>query len=244
MPTPNLNITHITGSQNNKETTANLAFDNLDKAMNTLLVVPITANSRTLSSAELRGAAVFRLIGTRSVAFGLIIPANIARVFAVENQTNQSVVIQVASGGSDSQTLAAGGTGLFYTDGDDVVALSVAGSAVPTVTSYDLGIYIAGIPASSETVMRYVVTTGFTIPSGFTNSRADAAVASTGTIRFTVRKNSSIIGAIQFAASSTGVFSGAGATFVAGDILRIDADEYGDVDTLSDISITIKGTRT
>lgn len=106
----------------------------------------------------------------------------------------------------------------------------------------DVGIFVQGRPQDAELVLQHVFTGAATFSASLTGSRAKAVAASTGTVAFSVKKNGVEFGTITFTASSTGVFAGSAASFAAGDILSITAPASRDA-TLSDISITLAGTR-
>lgn len=116
MATPNLNLDHIVGAQNNKEVTANAAFDGLDNAMNTVLEIAVTG-STFLTPAQLRSNAVFRLTGTPGSNFELEIPVDVMRAFSIANDTDSEATIVLADTGGATYSILAGGTGSFSTDG-------------------------------------------------------------------------------------------------------------------------------
>lgn len=241
MSTPQLGISHITANQSNKETTANTAFDALDNAMNAILDVTINTTSRILTSAEFKACQIIRATGNPAASLTLAVAPNVPKLFSVYNNTTKTLFIECQSARSTGESLIAGAAGIFYSDGDEVYKL---GEATPTgVTSLDLGMFIQGIPGSNELVFRFVCVSAFQLPANCSGSRGNARVAATGTLRFMLMKNTTPFGYIQFGASSTSTFVSSETSFAAGDVLSIFADEYGDVDTLSDVSITLKGTR-
>jgi hypothetical protein len=77
-----------------------------------------------------------------------------------------------------------------------------------------------------------------------TGSVASAGTAATGSTTFDLQKGTTSFGTVVFsAAGTTGTFTSAsGATFAAGDVLRIVAPATADA-TLADISISLMGTR-
>ncbi len=128
--------------------------------------------------------------------------------------------------------------GLYYNDGTNWVM--VQPYSVP-VAPYDVGSCVIGKPDAGATVAVIAVVRAFTIPSNFTGSSAKAGVAATAPATFTVNKNGSSIGTFAFAASgTTGTFSGAGATFAAGDVISVVAPGTQDA-TLANIAFTIAG---
>lgn len=105
----------------------------------------------------------------------------------------------------------------------------------------DVGSFIAGTPSDAETILRLALARAVTFPSGLTGSQADAGVAATGSVDFSLKKNGTEFATCNFNAGATGTFTAASATsFAAGDILSIVAPATADA-TLADISLTLKG---
>ena len=115
---------------------------------------------------------------------------------------------------------------------------------VPFGQSHPVGCYISGLPTASEVVLSYVATDPFTLPASLTNSQGASSVAATAQTDFDVKKNSTSIGTVRFAASgTTATFIAASATqFSAGDVLSIVAPGTPDA-TLAGIKITLRGSR-
>lgn len=114
----------------------------------------------------------------------------------------------------------------------------------PTIPNdISLGVFAAGSLLASEIILVHDVVIPFSIPSGYTDSKASSTDPSAGTAVFTVRQNGTSIGSITFSTANTGVFSGAGGTFALGDKLSIEAPGTPD-GTLKNVSISLKGART
>lgn len=119
----------IAQSQAQKEVTSN-ALDNLlsNATQRRLTVVvqdvgsPANAN-RTLTSDEFFGAFLFHLAGTPTVAFELVVPSGGQHVFAVRNDTGQTVTIKTAGTG-DVVMLTAAQRQTLHADGADIIALA------------------------------------------------------------------------------------------------------------------------
>lgn len=158
MASPNLNLTHVTANQNNKETTVNAAVDGLDNAMNGLLNLAVTGNT-TLTSAQFRGAYIFILNGSPAAAFAFNVAADIKRAFAVVNLTNRQALIGVSGGGSDSVALASGASGIFYSDDDDITQIgSGSGAAAASgisITSFSASRSMTDADLAGNVVLRY-----------------------------------------------------------------------------------------
>lgn len=109
----------------------------------------------------------------------------------------------------------------------------------------DMGTFIAGTPAGSETVLRYVFTRATTFADELAGSHGSAGVAATAVTTFSVKKNGSDVGTVAFGVGgSIATFTTTGTTvsFASGDVLSIVAPATPDA-TLADISITLTGMR-
>jgi hypothetical protein len=109
-------------------------------------------------------------------------------------------------------------------------------------------------PTASAVIMRFVTPRTYTIPSGFTNSRALSGIAASGATVYNIKRfnssavSTSVIGTITWAAASTnGIYADSGELdnhpFVVGDVLSITAPGTAD-DTHDELSWTIVGTLT
>ena len=238
MPTPNLNITHIAAAQNQKEVTANAAFDALDKALTAVLTVDFTGGDVTLTDTQFREHIAFQATNL-STARSLTVPA-IQRLFVVDNAAGSDTLTVIR--GSTGFALAAGESGVFYTDGstDGLVRLGGSSSASTTV---ELAGSTAGSPTASERIFHYIATRTVTLPAGLTNSQGVAKTAATAQTDFDIKKNGASVGTMRFAASATtATFIMASETsLVAGDELEIIAPATPDA-TLADLAWTLRGT--
>jgi hypothetical protein len=238
MPTPNLSITHIAAAQNQKEVTANAAFDALDKALTVALSVDFTAGDVTLTDAQFREHIAFQAANL-ATARTLTVPA-IQRLFVVDNAAGGDTLTVIR--GATTIVLAAGGGGVFYTDGSSDGLVQVGGSSVAS-TTVELAGSFAGSPAANERIFHFVATRDMTLPAGLSDSRGVSKTAATTEIDFDIKKNGSSVGTMRFAASATT------ATFImaseislsAGDQLEIIASGTPDA-TLADIAWTLRGT--
>lgn len=114
----------------------------------------------------------------------------------------------------------------------------------PISQPYDTGAYYPGVPTASVICLLHVVNRTVTFPSSLTNSHGVSLVAATAQTDFDIQKNGSSIGTMRFAAAATtaSFISASGATFSAGDVLKVIAPASPDA-TLSDISFLLAGTR-
>lgn len=106
-----------------------------------------------------------------------------------------------------------------------------------------VAMFVSGLASASEEVFRLQFTDTVFFPAALTLSLASAAVASTGTKVFSLQRNGVEFGTVTFTSSAVGVFAAAlQTTFIAGDVLSVVAPASQDP-TLSDISISLRGTR-
>lgn len=239
MSTPQLNLAHITATQSNKEVTANLSADGLDNAMNAVLQLSVTG-SRVLTAAQFRGAHAIKMNGTPAASFTLAIPSGIAHFFGIHNYTNRTCFVEIASDRSGAVAIPSGGSRALYSTGTEIYLYEGSSVSVP----YDLAAFVPGKPLDDEAVFRFVAVRSITLATAFAGCYAKALAVATGDVYFSIQKNSTVIGAIRFNASLTGVFSTAGpgpGGLVAGDILSIYAPPYRD-NTLRDIAISLAAT--
>jgi hypothetical protein len=122
-----------------------------------------------------------------------------------------------------------------------------SGTWVPVDAVANQQFFTAGMPTASQKVHKHVFARSTRFLSDFAGSRADADFAPTSTCHFHVYKNGTLVGSIIFATGShTASFStdtGSGSTtvtFVAGDVMLIEASPYTDA-TLADVAATLKG---
>ncbi len=187
-------------------------------------------NTWAASTSTIKGYLILKKVGAQQ---------NFA-IFAITGLTDNSgwsqiAVTHVASAGSFS---AADIIGVEFVRSGDQGSTGVG-------DKFDLPIVIQGRPRDGEVWPRYVFGASGTVAfaSGLSNSRASAGAASTGTAVFSLKKNGTEFGTVTFTASATGVLASAsGASFAAGDVFTMESPSPRDA-TLSDVSITLAGTR-
>ena len=241
MSTPNLAIPHIAASQNQKEVTANDAFDRLDEAITGRLTVDFAAGDVTLTASQFRRHVAFAAI---NVATGreLVLPA-IRRLFLVDNSAGGSAL--VVRQGTTTVSVPAGGLQLLHTTGtaNGLVAVAPAaqtGGAAP----FDLAVYFPGQPEDGERLLKLEVALGFTLPADLAGSRGHADTAATAEAVCTILQNGASVGSVTFAAASQdAAFSlTGGLALVPGDRLELVAPATQDA-TLAGLALTLIGTR-
>lgn len=162
--------------------------------------------------------------------------------------TIAEATVEVSDGGSpevvsEASAIDFTGVGVTVTD-------TGGGRANVNVDApYDFGVFFSGLPTASQEIFRMEAVRGFTIPDGAPGSTANAAVESTGTAVFSIRKNGVQFATVTWVAGSptdnTGTWAfdaAADESFVAGDLLTMVAPDPADA-TLEDIAIFVKGAR-
>lgn len=126
--TTNLDINHIQEGQNQKEVTANEAFDILDGALAGLVTVDLTGASGdvTPDADSLIRTMVIKTSGAMSGAVNLIVPDNRKVYMVLNNATGYDVIVKTAAG--TGITLSSTDARFVYCDGTNVVAISSLGS--------------------------------------------------------------------------------------------------------------------
>lgn len=125
--TPNLLLTHIEQGQQQKELTANEAFDELDKAIAGLLSKTVTTADVTLTTAEAR-SAIIECSGALTGNRNLIVPTR-TKIYAIRNNTSGAFSLTVKTSGGTGIAVTQGKRQMVYCDGTNVQLL--AGDSVP-----------------------------------------------------------------------------------------------------------------
>jgi hypothetical protein len=242
MSTPNLAIPHIAASQNQKEVTANDAFDRLDEAITGRLQLDFTSGDITLTASQFRrhvAVAASNVVAGRE----LLLPA-IRRLFLVDNTTGAAALL--VRQGSIAVTVPAGASQLLHTTGatGGLVAAAPASQAGAATAPFDIALYVPGQPEAAERLLKLEVARGFSLPPDLAGSRGHADIAATAAAVCTILKNGVSVGSITFTAGSQNadfVLSG-GLALVPGDRLELVAPATQDA-TLAGLALTLIGTR-
>lgn len=147
--TTNLDINHIQEGQNQKEVTANEAFDILDGALAGLVLVDLAGESGdvTPDSDSLIRAMVIRTSGALAASANLIVPDNRKVYMVLNNATAFDVTVKTAAG--TGITLSASDAQFLYCDGTNVVAISSLGSTGVTQATEKTAEYLTGTGGTS-----------------------------------------------------------------------------------------------
>ncbi len=121
-------------------------------------------------------------------------------------------------------------------------AMSVTAQGPTPKAPYDPAFLFTGTPTNSQT-LRMVVGRPFKSGTNFTGTRCSAATAATSQADFLIKRNSSTVATLRFAAAGTTctIVGGVTTSFAAGNVLTVVAPSSAD-GTLANIAITIVGT--
>jgi hypothetical protein len=118
MSSPNLGITHVAASQDQKEVVVNEAIDKLDQAIAGTLAIAIAPPAP--ATLDPRLAFSFTLTGTLTSGATVTVKP-VVRVFVVANATAQAIVLSTGVAQSKTVAIAAGGLAMVYCDGTNVL---------------------------------------------------------------------------------------------------------------------------
>lgn len=132
MATPNLAIIHIAASQNQKEVTANTAFDDLDLALTDFYPVTITDADYTFSNPEALTHMVYKISGALTANRNVVVPNN-KKMYVVSNNTSGGHNITVKTSAGTGISLSSTAFVVLYCDGTNVIALAASASGGATI---------------------------------------------------------------------------------------------------------------
>lgn len=190
----------------------------------------------------------------KDAVLGCIVPVN-------EGTANKQTFFQLTNvtavtiGATDQTWLGAGGgggggtfVGLSDTPGAIVANKIQVGNAAGNALqekdiAYDIASTVAGVPAVSSAVLRYMVPRNFRLPTNLTNSQGRVGTAPSGAIVFDIQQGGSSIGSMNFAMSATtATFTFASdVDFTPGD--RLEVVSPADLLGAADLSTTLSGIR-
>ena len=242
MSSPNLAIPHIAAAQNQKEVTANDAFDRLDEAITGRLQLDFASGDITLTASQFRRHVAFAAL---DVVAGreLLLPA-IRRLVLIDNTAGGAAL--AVRQGSTTVTVPAGASQLLHATGTTggLVAAAPATQAGAATAPFDIALYFPGQPEAAERLLKLEVARGFSLPADLAGSRGHADTPATAVAELAILKNGAAAGSITFAAASQdAAFSLAGGLgLVPGDRLELVAPATQDA-TLAGLAFTLIGTR-
>ena len=138
--TTNLDIPFITTGQNQKETTANTAFEALDNSVNAAVSVAMADANVTLTDAQALRAGMVALTGANTAVRKATLPTKSRRI-AVRNATTGGYAVTVGYATGAEVTVLNGTTAIIQGDGTNCyaagaqgVVIEDSGSVVATAT--------------------------------------------------------------------------------------------------------------
>ena len=146
MATPFLAIGHIAESQNNKEVTANAAFDAFDSSINGQAEIAMTDVDATLTAEQMASGGILKFTGTLTADRYVNIPAS-ERAFVARNSTTGgfSLIVQVTGAAGASVSVPSATLAALYCDSADVFAVGGGGTGgtggsggTGALTAYDI----------------------------------------------------------------------------------------------------------
>lgn len=272
----NLALPQLATAQQEKEATINDQSGGLDAALTEVVSVPIDdTNAATLTNDQFRRHFFFDIDPDTPPPDGAVtatVPAIKRGLFAVRNNTAQSVTVTVSGQSLAAPGIAAGEAALLSCDGTnvraegsgdtgtlgdigdvdisglqagDMLRRNASNQWVAERTPFILSMFIPGVHGDGALLAQLVFDRGVAFAENFSGSEGYSQVTATAETVLDLQKNGSNVGTITFTdAGNTATFALAGgATFAAGDRLAIVNENPADT-TLADLAITLSGRRT
>ena len=225
MSTPNLAIAQIQASQDQKEVTANAAFDALDLAMTASLSVDCSAGGTIpVSATDLRRHVRLVLIGAPGAGFTLEL-ADVPRLLTLRNAADADAIL-TNTAGSETVDLPTGADVMIHSGPDGVAGVGAAGGGV-----YDFGMVAFQAPPPGTVIGKVVIPRAIILPADFTGAHGDVDTPPAADWSIDVTRNGLSIGTITV--PTTGAFTFAtiansAVPIAPGDVLRFVADPRDD----------------
>jgi hypothetical protein len=148
LATPYLAINHIAAAQDQKEVTANDAFNRLDASVNAEVPIAMTDADATLTQSQTASGGVLQFTGALTADRYINIPA-VNRAFIVRNSTTGgfNLIVQVIGAAGASVSVAPATLTSLYCDSVDVIAVGGGGGGgtggggtggTGSLTAYDI----------------------------------------------------------------------------------------------------------
>lgn len=123
MPSPNLGITEVSASQDDKVPTINEARNRLELALTNFLIKGVTSPTTVLDTSEADealGNIYYRFTGTPGGAVDVEVPDN-TKLYICHNAVTDGSIVTVTTSGGSGVALDPGDIRALYCDGADVV---------------------------------------------------------------------------------------------------------------------------
>ena len=159
---------HITVGQAQKEVSSNALDDLISDATQKPISIAITDSAgsptsadRTLTDDEFFGDRSFKLTGSPTIAFALILPATGNHEFVVINETGQTCTVRMPSGGT-TVTVPDDAVYVLFSDGTDVDQRTGNKGTI-----YDFGFAFGTTPTEGKTIQAVRIGRTIVIPANF-----------------------------------------------------------------------------
>jgi len=237
MASPNLAIPHIAASQNQKEVTANAAFDALDLAMTESGLLDVGAGGLvSVPSAQARGLARLVLTGAPGAGVTVAFPA-VKRLLLLRNDADAVAVITRAGGGAET-TVEPGDQRLLYLSGNGV---QPAAREI-----YDFGVVSMATPGPGEVLGKVVMPRDVRLPADFAGAAGHVDVPPDATWSVDVTVDGLTVGTINVSTTGAVTFTTASPDPVpvgAGSVVRFVASPVASPAeaSVAGLAVTLRG---
>jgi hypothetical protein len=111
------------------------------------------------------------------------------------------------------------------------------------MANFAIPVWVPGTPGNAQILLKFKANFDFTVPANMAGTKTTCDNNPTGAATFTIAKNGTSIGTVQFQTNGTATLAGAGASFAAAsnDVFTLTAPTTADA-TLSFFSINILST--
>lgn len=124
MPTPNVQITHISATQDQKEVTANAAFNKLDDMVNASVTVQVAGNDQLTTTESYENTFIILQNDSALAAdFNFDMADTEKRWLTIHNLTGFTATLRNSAGGGVTIELLTGYLCVFYYDGTDLLEI-------------------------------------------------------------------------------------------------------------------------
>jgi hypothetical protein len=243
--TNNLNLSQVAAAQNQKEVTINDQAGQIDAALTEVLALEVdNTNAATLSDEHFRRHFFFDIDPDTTPPDGAVtitVPAIRRGLFALRNNTAQTLTVTVSGQPLTAPEIAAGEAALLSCDGFDVRA--EGGGENAASLPYDFGFVKAATPTSAEVIGKVVIPRDITLPADFSGASGHVDTNPTATFDIDVTDDGASIGTISIATGGVFTFATAGSTakaVTAGSVVRFVAPASTDA-TVAGIAATLVG---
>ena len=216
--TTNLNASYITANQNQKEVTANAAFDRLDQAATETLAVSVVSANAAPTQEQVRACALISVTGASTAGRTVSIPVVKRPIFVMLDSASTKAISVIRT--TTTFTLYPGCVLQLYQDGTSTGLRRIGEFGPMRGVSW-----VRGVADNAEIIARWQVQEASVLLPDLLGWDVQADTAATGSAAWEVRKNGTAVGTITFAASGTvptlATTGSAAQSFAEGDFIDI-----------------------